>query len=145
MDAQVAYLSNGFYIVDPRVNHRVPCWLSFRRQINHFRSLEYLEIENRTLHLQDNELELPRLKTLRFKKCRFWGEHVQVVLNTPLLENFCESKEEIRTTTRAVLKLSNFKFLFPHQLKYLQIRNRERNFKLSTEFVNLECLVIHGQ
>ena len=127
--------------VDPFANYYVHCGLSFRDQINHFRSLEYLEIQNRILSFEDNELELPELKTLRFLRSRFESENISVVLNTPLLENLCILQDEFDSNPK-IPKLTDFKFLFPHQLKYLVIRIHQENFKFETKFENLECLVL---
>ena len=115
-------------IFPPKYVHRHICEFSFQKQLNHFRDLEYLEFIYRRLIIEDDEIDLPKI----FHLCSDINENVQIVLKTPSLEVL-----GARTS-----KITKFKFLFPHQLKYLDAMLPESGFKFETNFVNLECLVL---
>lgn len=121
------------------------CKLSFQNQLNYFRSLEYLEIRGRKMTLDDNELELPKLKTLCFEACKIEGDTIQIILNTPSLESL--TVFELDYPSDQLSELSDFKFLFPHQLKYLEFQYNgsvRKKFKLKEKFEKLECLVLRS-
>lgn len=116
---------------------------SFRDHINHFRHLEYLEIQYPIANLKDSEIDLPNLKTLYLNKCEFNERETEIVLNTPSLEHLV-LYESTTGYSKILPSLSKFKFLFPSKLKYLRstIGIEETNFKLDTKFENLECLFL---
>ena len=110
------------------------CEFSFQKQLNCFQMLEHVEIHERRLLTEDYEIALPKLKIFLFVG-RFVEENVQIILNTPSL----------KVLGIPLFKITNFKFLFPHKLKYLDAKNPGNRFKFDTEFTNLECLVIFSK
>ena len=104
---------------------------SLQSQINHFKNLEYLEINECYFFKSKGKerLNLPNLKVLIF-----YGDiqqkKNQIVLNTPSLE--------VLTTD----SLDQFNFLFPQQLRYLTANTIS---EIQNDFVNLKCLRIFTQ
>lgn len=88
---------------------------SFRNHVNHFRSLEHLEINLISLWLEDDELDLPKLRVLSFEDCGFERKNLTVILNTPLLE--AVRIWPLYSLFLENTRISNFKFLFPDQVK----------------------------
>ena len=101
---------------------------SLQSQLNHFKSLEYVEIQNDYFFESKDEehINLPKLKVLILKGL-FQKKENQVVLNTPSLEVLIADS------------LDKFNFLFPQQLRYLYFG---LNSKFKTKFVNLKFLNI---
>ena len=104
---------------------------SLQTQINHFKSLEYLEIQDDYFFKSKGEehLNLPNLKILILQGFSQKKEN-QFVLNTPSLEVLITNVE-----------LDIFNFLFPQQLRYLYANIFGEN---QNDFVNLKCLKIHN-
>lgn len=114
------------------------CKLSFKDQLNPFKSLEYLDIGCDILALEGCEIALPNLKIFSCG-CEFKGEK-QIILNTPSLE-------AMRVITgnaspENYIKIVNFKFVCPDRIKHLDLTNYETDFKFDfSSFLHLECLV----
>lgn len=115
--------------------------IRFGNQLNYFKLLEYVEIRCEVRMLERSEIDLPNLKVLsfRFISCEF-TKNKKIILKTPLLESMRIQVGYGRLGKRP-FRMSNLKFLFPHQLKYLDITSGETDFKFNTEFPNLEQLV----
>ena len=113
---------NNDYLIDKKFGDPEN---SLQSQVNHFKSLEYLEIQDDFFFKSKGEehLNLPNLKVLilyvHFKD--------QIVLNTPLLEVLITES------------LDKFNFLFPQQLRYLNVDLVD---KIQNDFVNLKCLTM---
>ena len=101
---------------------------SLQSQLNHFQSLEYVEIQNDFFFKSKGEehLNLPNLKVLIL----YGHFEDKFVLNTPLLEVFITNVE-----------LDIFNFLFPQQLRYIYANIFGEN---QNDFVNLKSLKIHN-
>ena len=100
---------------------------SLQSQLNHFQSLEYVEIQEDYFFKSKGEehLNLPNLKVLiLFIHNNFEN---QFVLNTPSLE------------VLIAYRLYEFTFLFPQQLRYLNVGLVD---KIQNDFVNLKCLTM---
>lgn len=129
--------------VNSQTNYQLGCTFSFKNQLNHFRNLEYLEIQSKILTFRDTEIELPKLKTLCLYRCDCDDERVKIVLNTPSLETLGILSIETSIIPENLIAITNFKFLFPNKLKYLEFKLTGKDvFKFSTRFENLECLVL---
>lgn len=119
----------------------------FARQLNHFRELEYLEMENDrkfVYYLQDRIIDLPKLRVLSLdrpftSKARYMGhqneagfDNCPIFLNTPQLTTFKG-------------RLSDFKFLFPKQLRHLDLEVHLECLPIFFEqtFPNLKCLILN--
>ena len=119
-----------------------------REQLNHYESLEHVELQCPTLVQEECEIKLPNLKIFLCDYIRF-KENIQVVLNTPSLEVIrmfeysrkCPEDSEDSEDSENSAEILNFKFLFPEKLKYLEMYNHKTGFKFDIEFPNLECLV----
>ena len=116
---------------------------SFEKQLNHFKKLEYVEIQRRIcLDLKHFELDLPMLKVLCFNADRdpekFYKDEIppKMMLNTPSLEVL-----EVQPRQRP-FGFSEFILKFPHQLKSLTAILNIPDFGFKTKFKQLECLAV---
>ena len=99
---------------------------SLQSQINHFKSLEYVEIQDDYFFKSKDEehLNLPNLKVLILL---IHTKQNQIVLNTPSLE------------VLTINSLDEVNLLFPQQLKYLTLNTM---WEFQNYFVNLKCLTM---
>ena len=116
-----------------------------REQLNHYESLEHVELQCKTLVQEECEINLPNLKSFWCHHMKF-EENAQVVLNTPSLEimrlvEYSRKCSEDSEGSEDSAEITNFKFQFPEKLKYLEMYNHKTGFKFDIEFPNLECLV----
>ena len=100
---------------------------SLQNQINNFKSLEFVEIQEDYFFISKDEerLNLPNLKILILLMDTNFEN--QIVLNTPSLE------------VLIVNRLNQFNLLFPEQLRYLTVNTM---WEFQNYFVNLKCLTM---
>ena len=115
--------------------------IRFLNQLNSFKLLEYVEIHGHIEMLEGSEIDLPNLRVLCLDiiGCET-RENVQALLT---LFVKATSLEAIRMTVYSSLNIfsNNSKFVFPRQLKHLDIGCFDTDFKFHTELPNLECLI----
>ena len=118
---------------------------SFRKQLNHFKKLEYLEIQKGvSFIMEDSELDLPMLKVLCFNANRKWKEFDEeearvppkVLLNTPSLEVLEVQPYDLG------FSFSEFILKYPNQLRSLTVIPDTAEFNQKTKFEQLECLAV---